>query len=178
MIIPKMKQELLSVDDNLIATYCAEFGLSELLVRILVNRGITTKEQVAKYLKPDLDHLYDPYLLKGLDVAVERIKYAVEMGEKVAIYGDYDVDGITSVSLLLKMFTQLGGTAEYYIPNRSREGYGLHKAALDSLHQQGVALVITVDTGISCVGEAAYAEAGKVAEEVYIQLKTAYFVLH
>lgn len=111
------------------------------------------------FLGGSLDALHDPYLLLGMDKAVPRIRQAVEQGEHILIYGDYDADGVSSTSLMIFFMRHLKASFDIYIPHRSNEGYGLHNHALDWAHQQGVSLIITVDTGISAVEQIAYANA-------------------
>lgn len=124
-------------------------GISPLLARILWNRGMTTKEEACHYLYDTMDDLSDPFLLKGMTEAVERICQALDKKEKIVIYGDYDVDGITSTSLVYSVLRDLGGTPSFYIPERQSEGYGLNEEALETLQAAGTKLLITVDCGIS-----------------------------
>src|SRR5690606_17768982 len=104
-----------------------------------------------RFLNPSFDDLYDPSLLYGMDLAVDRIVSALRRGEKILIYGDYDVDGICAVAILLQGLRALGGNVGYYIPHRVQEGYGLHIEALNNARADGVSLVITVDNGVSAV---------------------------
>lgn len=103
------------------------------------------------------DDSYDPFLLKGMAQAVPRIRKALEEEEHILVYGDYDADGVSSTSLMIYLLRHMGASFDIYIPHRSNEGYGLHNHALDWAVQQGVTLVITVDTGISAVHQIAYA---------------------
>ncbi len=132
-------------------------GLSPLLVQLLRNRGITDPTQFEPFLAADERLTGDPSLLPGMGKAVERIRRALLQGEPVAVYGDFDADGITGTALLTQGLSLLGGTAIPYIPHRFDEGYGLNNAALQSLAQQGVALVITVDCGTRDLGEVEFA---------------------
>ncbi len=129
---------------------------SPILRQVLYNRGQHTLVDAHRYLHGD-GVSTDPYLLTGMRAAVERILRAVRAGEKVAVYGDYDVDGVTSTVLVTQVLRAMGTDARPYIPNRFDEGYGLNKDALDALAQDGVSLVITVDCGIRSADEAAYA---------------------
>ncbi|MDD5771870.1 MAG: single-stranded-DNA-specific exonuclease RecJ [bacterium] len=133
------------------------FNIDSLIAGIMVNRGIKTIPEGKKYLYPKLENLSDPYSLKGMDISVARICKAIKNRESILIYGDYDVDGITSVVILKKA---LGGLTEvgYYIPDRITEGYGLNKAALSKISSDGYSLVITVDCGITSVEEIAFAK--------------------
>lgn len=134
-----------------------EFRVSPLTSIILYNRGIRSSEDIAEFLKCDLKSLHDPYLLKDMDKAVERIRKAKENGEKITIYGDYDVDGITSIAILYKYLTSVGFEVDFYVPDRIQEGYGVNRGALDKIKANGTKVVITVDTGITAVDETDYA---------------------
>ncbi|MBQ7322324.1 MAG: single-stranded-DNA-specific exonuclease RecJ [Clostridia bacterium] len=131
--------------------------MSELCAKLLYNRGFRTVEQAQRFLKNEETQLHDPFLLKDADLAVARIRASVERHEKTVIYGDYDVDGVTAVSVLYLYLKSLGADVSYYIPSRSGEGYGLSRAALDRLKAEGVQFIITVDTGITANEEADYA---------------------
>lgn len=130
-----------------------ELGVSLTFARLLIQRGLYDVNSAMRYMNPDLDELGDPYLLSGMSKAVERINKAVNIKEKVIIYGDYDVDGICSTVLLIECFNRLGLEVDYYIPNRFNEGYGLNKSAVNMLIQKGYNLLITVDCGISSIEE-------------------------
>ena len=135
-----------------------EAGFSPLLCQILALRGIESAEKANSLLYGGKEGLCDPLLMLGMDRARERVLRAIENGETVAVYGDYDVDGITSTCMLTDWLRSKGLTCYYYIPDRNEEGYGLNCGALDSLKTRGVSLVITVDCGITAVEEAAYAK--------------------
>lgn len=135
-----------------------EFHISPLTSIILYNRGITDDKDIAEFLKCDLESLHDPYLLMDMDKAVSRIKTALENNEKITIYGDYDVDGITSIAILYKHLTSMGFEVDYYVPDRIQEGYGVNRDALDKIKESGTKVVITVDTGITAVEETEYAK--------------------
>lgn len=128
-----------------------------LLAMMLDIRGITKEEDVINFLQENKD-FSDPYLMKDMDKAVERITTAVENGEKICVYGDYDADGVTSTSLLYSYLRDsLGADVMFYIPTRTGEGYGMNKGAVDKIHSLGVTLIITVDNGISAREEIDYA---------------------
>lgn len=128
-----------------------------LLAMMLDIRGITKEEDVINFLQENKD-FSDPFLMKDMDKAVERITTAVENGEKICIYGDYDADGVTSTSLLYSYLRDsLGADVMFYIPTRTGEGYGMNKGAVDKIHSQGITLIITVDNGISAREEIDYA---------------------
>lgn len=139
----------------------AESSLAEhppLLRRLLFNRGIATAQSARQYLGYDLSLGYEPENLKGVQPAVERIIRGLTRGEPIAIYGDYDADGVTATALLVTLLEKLGGHVRGYIPNRFDEGYGLNIEALKDLHDEGIQLVITVDCGIRSLTEARFAK--------------------
>lgn len=125
-----------------------ELGLSPLLARLLVNRGLCWPDPALQFLHPKLSALHDPMRMAGMREATARIEGALARGEKILVYGDYDVDGTTAIVILRKALEILGGSADYYIPRRLVEGYGLHAEVLERAAAQGVSLVISVDTGI------------------------------
>jgi single-stranded-DNA-specific exonuclease len=128
-------------------------GIPPVIARILLNRGIRSKDQARRFFKPDWTDLYDPFRMKHMDVAVERIVRALERRERILIYGDYDVDGITSVSLLYLFLKSQGGEVSFYIPDRLVEGYGLSNVGVEQAATEGASLLITVDCGITAVSE-------------------------
>ena len=132
-------------------------AISPLTARILQNRGYSTPQEAELFLRNDGRVWHDPRLMKDMDEAVARTLEAVRKGETIAIYGDYDVDGVTSVTSLYLYLTGLGATVTCYIPNRIGEGYGMSMTAVDQLAEEGVNLIITVDTGITAQREIAYA---------------------
>ena len=134
-------------------------GILPTTAKLLFTRGLRTAEEATVFLRQAETSLHDPFMLKDIERAVARILEALEKGERIAIYGDYDVDGVTSVSLLYTYLSRLGADIGYYIPCRSREGYGLSTSAIDILKERGVELIITVDTGITAMEEVAYATA-------------------
>jgi single-stranded-DNA-specific exonuclease len=123
-------------------------GLPPAIARLLVARGITTAEQAQKFLTPSLAHLHSPYLMAGLRSAVERLRAAIERGETIFIYGDYDVDGTTAIVILKAALEICGGKVEYHVPHRIREGYGMRDEVIEQAAAQGIRLIISVDTGI------------------------------
>lgn len=143
-------------DEALAARLAAEQNLSPIVARVLVSRGYDTKEQIQAFLS-QADCFSDPMRLKDMDKAVSRIRRAARDGEKVAVYGDYDCDGIMSTVLLYSYLESSGVNVCYYIPQRDREGYGLNVDALKLIADDGVSLVITVDNGITAIGEVEYA---------------------
>lgn len=139
--------------EDIVQDIVAKFGISEVLARILVNREITKEEGVKVFLEPTRNDFYDPLLLPDMKKAVDRIIKAIETKEKVVIFGDYDVDGITSVTVLKKFLKERGLETGYYIPNRLEEGYGLNQNAIEKIKEEKYTLMITVDCGISSINE-------------------------
>lgn len=130
-------------------------GISEVVAQLLINRGISTEQDAKTFLYAGSETLGNPFALKDMEKAVQRIECAIHNREKITVYGDYDVDGITSCAIVYKLLTRLGAVIEYYIPERQSEGYGLNSQALEHLHQTGTKLLITVDCGISSLEETA-----------------------
>lgn len=128
-----------------------QYKISEIMARTLINRGVNSIQEAGRFLEAKLSDLYDPFLLPDMDAAVERILAAIEENQKICVYGDYDVDGITSTSLCVKILRELEADVMYYIPVRADEGYGLNNEAIHHLAEQGVQLIITVDCGIRSV---------------------------
>lgn len=125
--------------------FAAKLGVSPLAGALLIARGFDSEEKAQSFLNPCLDHLHEPYLLKGMKEAVGRVLKAIENGEKILVWGDYDVDGTTGTTLLRKAIKILGGESVYHIPNRFTEGYGVNIPALEQAKSNGVTLAITVD---------------------------------
>ena len=130
------------------AALAAALGISPLAARVLVRRGLSEPESAREFLAPSFDHLYDPLLMRDMPQAVARLQLAIRGGEKILIYGDYDVDGTTSVVLLTKAIELAGGAAGYYVPHRLKEGYGMRPEVVEAAAQSGVKLIVSVDTGI------------------------------
>ena len=133
--------------------FTRELGLPPVVSKILINRGIHSREEARKFFKPAWEDLYDPFRIKDMDKAVDRLSRAVQSGERILIYGDYDVDGITSVSLLYLFIRAIGGNVGFYIPDRLKEGYGLSAAGVTQAAAEGARLLVTVDCGITGVEE-------------------------
>ena len=134
-----------------------EYGISNLLAKILVNRTVIKKEDIDLFLKPTRHDFHNPYLMPDMELAVNRIIEAINNNEKILIYGDYDVDGITSITVLKSFLIERKANVSHYIPNRLNEGYGLNKEAIKKIADDGVNLIITVDCGISGIEEVDYA---------------------
>lgn len=137
---------------------------SPIIAQLLWQRGITTEEAAEQFITPDLSHVHDPSNLSMIDKAASRVKQAIDQGEKILVYGDYDADGVSSTALLLKVLQELGANYDFYIPNRFSEGYGPNELAFKEAYEQGVTVIITVDSGITSVHEA------EVAKELGIDL--------
>lgn len=138
--------------------FVAELAYSPIVSNLLYQRDVRDKETAEEFLHSDYrTGLHDPFLMKDMDVASARIARAIENGESMAVYGDYDTDGVTAVALLMQAIPAMGGKLRPYIPHRVREGYGLNREAIESLANDGISLLITVDCGISNLAEVAYA---------------------
>jgi len=149
------QQWVLATDppDELVNDLSDQTGLPRTVVKILINRKLTTTEKINNFIDPGLSKLSDPFILKDMDKAVGRITDALRENEKILIYGDYDVDGITATSLLYLVLNRLGAQVDYYLPNRLTEGYGLALDGINEAENRGITLIITVDTGITAVDE-------------------------
>ncbi len=126
----------------------ASLGVSPLAARVLIRRGLTDPASARRFLHPSLDDLHDPLALRDMPRAVERLVRAVRGGEKILIYGDYDVDGTSSVVLLMKSIQMAGGSASYHVPHRLKDGYGMRTEVVEAAAAEGVKLIVSVDTGI------------------------------
>ena len=151
------KWEYYDKDDEEVKRIQEEFKLSRLLATIISNKGLKTKQEIEVFLNPTRKDFHAPYLMPDMEIAVKRIIQAIKNKEKVIIYGDYDVDGITSITVLKKFLSDRGLEVDSYIPNRLDEGYGLNKSAIDKIVSEKYQLMITVDCGISGIEEIDYA---------------------
>jgi single-stranded-DNA-specific exonuclease len=138
----------LPCDDAKIALLADALTLHPTVARLLCMRGLSDPEAANRFLNPSLEHLHDPFKLADMMTAVERLEKALAQRERIAVHGDYDVDGITSTVILRRALEMLGGTVVHFIPERLRDGYGLQPAAIERLHAEGVNLVVSVDCGI------------------------------
>ena len=145
-------------DEGLVELISQKFNVSPVVAKVLVSRGITDDNEVSAFLYANVDQFYDPFLLPDMASAVQRIKTAILRNEKIAVYGDYDVDGITATYILFDYLKSLGADVIYYIPDRNDEGYGLNIGAIDFLCKKDVRLIITVDVGITAFEEASHAK--------------------
>lgn len=157
MIKSKYRWDLPQPNEELVAQLAEGLGVSRLVAGVLANRNFTSIQHASEFLQADHNHLLDPFLMKGMAEAVERITRAVQQGEKIRVYGDYDADGVTSTALMIRLLTRLEANFDTYIPHRSREGYGLNNGAIDLASDAGVQLLVTVDNGISAARQIAYA---------------------
>ena len=151
------KWQIYEIDEEKIEEISKTYHVNKLLATILVNRNIVSEEQIRLFLKPTRNDFHNPYLITDMKKAIDRIVEAIEKQEKVTIYGDYDVDGITSITVLKSFLKDRGLEVSQYIPNRLDEGYGLNKQAIEKIHKSGCELMITVDCGISAIEEIEYA---------------------
>ena len=147
------KWEYANANDEKIKEISEKFKINELLATILVNRNIINDDEIKIFLNPTRNDFYNPYSLPDMEIAVERIIKAINNKEKIIIYGDYDVDGITSITVLKKFLDARGMDVGYYIPNRLEEGYGLNKERIQKIVEEKYTLMITVDCGISGLEE-------------------------
>ena len=155
---PRKKWRFRNSDLDSSLALASEAGVSPLAAQLLINRGIKTAAEARAYLYPTFDELHSPFKLADMDKAVERIHKAISRGEKICVYGDYDTDGTTATALLLNTFHHMDVAADYYIPNRFGEGYGLSEDTVKKIHRESDAkLLITVDCGITSVQEVALA---------------------
>jgi single-stranded-DNA-specific exonuclease len=155
----KLKWELSPEPDAaLVSRLASEFSLPAVAGKILVSRGLDTKGKAEEFLAPSMERLLDPFLLPDMERGVDRIIRALRQKHKVMIFGDYDVDGITSTSLLFLILNKLGAEVTYYLPNRLIEGYGLSEEGIREAERRGAGLIVSVDCGITAVEEVAFAE--------------------
>lgn len=148
---------LAEADEAILQHLSSELGVSEVIARMLIRRGITDPETARRFLAPDRSEFYDPLLMKDMQKAVDRIRRAVAKGERIMVYGDYDADGATSTSLMYLALQKIGANVEYYIPDRFSEGYGLNGPAIQQAKDKGFDLIVTVDNGIAAVEQVALA---------------------
>lgn len=151
------KWECYNLDNEKVEELVKKRHITNLLASILVNRGIIDGEKINIFLNPTRKDFYNPFLMPDMEIAVKRIVKAIENKEKIMIYGDYDADGITSITVLKKYLNEIGLKTGEYIPNRLNEGYGLNKDAISKIYNDGYKLMITVDCGISGLEEVDYA---------------------
>ena len=150
---PPTQQERLSAEE-----LGEKLSLSPVLALLLIRRGITTESAAKRFFRPQLADLINPFLMKDMDVAVDRLNDAIGRKERILVYGDYDVDGCTAVALVYKFLRQFYSNIDYYIPDRYDEGYGVSRKGLEYARDTGVRLIIILDCGIKAIDEIAYAK--------------------
>ena len=143
-------------DPSDVGVLCNELGIKEDVAQLLINRGITNFDQAKSFFRPSFEDLHDPFLMKGMDKAVERIEQALGNGETILVFGDYDVDGTTSVALVYSFLKDFG-QVDFYIPDRYKEGYGLSIAGIDYAKENDIGLIIALDCGIRAIDKVKYA---------------------
>jgi Single-stranded DNA-specific exonuclease len=149
-----------AIDEVLAARLSSELGVPIDMARLLISRGVSDKASAEEFLNPSVDYLSNPFEIKGMAEAIERIKQAVNADESVVIYGDYDCDGICAISILYNYLKDYIKNLNYYVPNRHKEGYGLHNISIDSvMASYKPNLIITVDCGINSASEVEYIKA-------------------
>lgn len=153
-----------SYDSDAITKVSSELDVPKPIARVLYNRGITEISKIKEFLNPKMEHLFDPFLMKGMVAAVDRLIIALRERESILIYGDYDVDGITSTATLYLFLKDLGGQVSFYIPDRSTEGYGISRGGIEEAQRNKCTLIISVDCGITSVKEV------EIAKEIGIDL--------
>jgi len=149
---------LISADSTTVQSLQAGLKIHPILCELLVQRGINSFEEAKSFFRPSLDHLHDPWLMKDMQKAVDRIKEAVQQNQKILVFGDYDVDGTTSVATLYQFLLQLTKHVDYYIPHRYKEGYGVSKIGIDFAKENNFDLIISVDCGIKSKELISYAK--------------------
>jgi len=149
---------LISADPGQVRSLQEALKIHPILCELLVQRGITDFDDAKQFFRPSLDHLHDPWLMKDMRKAVDRISHAIKENQKILVFGDYDVDGTTSVATLYQFLTQLSPNIDYYIPHRYKEGYGISKIGIDFAKENGFDLIISVDCGIKSTELITYAK--------------------
>ncbi|GAA3969344.1 single-stranded-DNA-specific exonuclease RecJ [Mucilaginibacter dorajii] len=146
-----------NADEGLVSKLAAELNIDTVLSSLLVHRGISNFEEAKYFFRPDQRHLHDPFLMRDMEEAIVRIETAIAAGEKIMIYGDYDVDGTTAVATVYSFFSKQYKKMEYYIPDRYKEGYGISTQGIDYAAQHGFSLIIALDCGIKSIDKIDYA---------------------
>lgn len=136
----------------------ASLGVDKIIATLLVERGVATFEEARRFFRPGLDQINDPFLMKGMTQAIDRINEAIAKQERIMVYGDYDVDGTSAVALVYSYLKELDRNIDFYVPDREREGYGISYQGIDYAHETGVGLMIALDCGIKAMEQVAYAK--------------------
>ena len=144
-------------DLETVENLAASLGVDRIIATLLVERGVTTFEEARRFFRPGLDQIHDPFLMKGMRQAIDRINKAIENRERIMVYGDYDVDGTSAVALVFSYFKELNRNIDFYIPDREREGYGISTQGIDYARETGVKLIIALDCGIKAMEQVDYA---------------------
>ena len=144
-------------NEQLVTELQESLGVAKIVSELLVQRGITTFEAAKKFFRSDLSHLHDPFLMKDMNCAVARLSRAIQHSENILVYGDYDVDGTTAVSLMYSFIKSIHDKVEYYIPDRYTEGYGVSFQGVDYAANNHFSLIIALDCGIKAVDKVDYA---------------------
>jgi single-stranded-DNA-specific exonuclease len=147
-----------AVADEDVRILMSELGIGRTLASLLVQREVNDLETAKRFFRPQLDDLHDPFLMKDMDLAATRLQDALESGERILVYGDYDVDGTTAVTLVFSFLKNLGASCEFYIPDRYEEGYGFSFKGVDFAASEGITLIITLDCGIKDAEKIVYAK--------------------
>ena len=152
----KWNYEPLTSDQRQAAEELGEkIGMNPILAAMLIRRGITTESAAKRFFRPQLSDLINPFLMKDMDIAVDRLNDAMGRKERILVYGDYDVDGCTAVALVYKFLQQFYSNIDYYIPDRYDEGYGVSNKGIEYARETGVKLIIILDCGIKAVKQIA-----------------------
>ncbi|MBQ1936948.1 MAG: DHH family phosphoesterase, partial [Bacteroidales bacterium] len=146
-----------AADAEKVGRLATEVGIDKVLADLLVKRGVNSFEQARAFFRPSLQDLHNPFLMKDMDIAVERLHQAINSGEKILVYGDYDVDGTTAVALVYSFILRFTQNVDFYIPDRYDEGYGVSYKGIDWAAEGGFSLIITLDCGIKAIDKVAYA---------------------
>ncbi|MFG6114214.1 single-stranded-DNA-specific exonuclease RecJ [Halobacillus sp. MO56] len=184
MLKSKMKWNFTYNDNVDTEVFLEDLGISPLTRKLLWQRNITEPEMAERFLFPSLDHLHDPFLMEGMIEATERVRLAIERKENILVFGDYDADGVSATTVMVEALREAGAVCDFYIPNRFTEGYGPNEAAFRKAKENGINVIITVDTGIAAVHEATVAKELGIDliitdhHEVQEQLPDAYAIIH
>jgi len=154
----KYKWQVNFTDSNNIQQFAQKYNIPSIIASILINKDFHDRDDIYNFFNPSYEDLYDPFMMKDMDLAIDRMKKAMANGERITIYGDYDVDGATATALLNIYLQELGMEVSFYIPNREKEGYGVSKTGIDYAAEQRSTLIITCDCGINAIDEVEYAK--------------------
>lgn len=157
MIESKKRWRLTTPDEQTVEEIRKELNISSVLAKILVTRGLDTPEAARTFMEMDVSGIHNPYLMKDMDVAVERIRAAIDKQEKIVVYGDYDADGVTSTTVMMTVLQDLGADVSFMIPNRFKHGYGPNTELFQQAYDNGTKLIVTVDNGISGIEQVDFA---------------------